>query len=111
MRASRAAPAAFCIASPVTFVCARASMKSRLSPAAVATACRVSLNTDRLILEVTDSPSRGTVAMSFRTRRGRSDLSGGGDNSVSAEQLGTHEGYESLISALRLANGLDSERR
>lgn len=73
--------------------------------------CRVSLNTDRLILEVTDSPSRGTVAMSFRTRRGRSDLSGGGDNSVSAEQLGTREGYESLISALRLANGLDSERR
>ncbi|HKR46995.1 MAG TPA: hypothetical protein VJU59_46265 [Paraburkholderia sp.] len=73
--------------------------------------CRVSLNTDRLILEVTDSPSRGAVAMSFRTRRSRADLSGGGDNAVSAEQLGTQSGYESLINALRLANGLDRERR
>ena len=72
--------------------------------------CRISLNTNRLILEVTDSSSRGAVAMSFRTRRGHSDLSGGGDNAVSAEQLGSREGYESLISALRLANGLDRER-
>lgn len=73
--------------------------------------CRVTLNTERLIVELTDSPARQAVAMSFRTRRGRADLSGGGDNVVSAEQLGTREGYESLLGALRLANGLDSERR
>ena len=73
--------------------------------------CRVILNTDRLIVEVTDSPVRRMVAMSFRTRRGRADLSGGGDNAVSAEQLGTREGYESLLCALRLANGVDGERR
>ncbi|WP_430233387.1 hypothetical protein [Paraburkholderia tropica] len=83
----------------------------KAEPAHRGNGCRVSLNTNRLILEVTDSPARGTVAMSFRTRRGRSDLSGGGDNAVSAEQLGSREGYESLLSALRLANGLDSERR
>lgn len=73
--------------------------------------CRVTLNTDRLIVELTDSPAHQKVAMSFRTRRGRSDLSGGGDNVVSAEQLDTREGYELLLSALRLANGLDSEHR
>lgn len=73
--------------------------------------CRVMLNTDRLIVEVADVPARQVVAVSFRTRRGRLDLSGGGDNSVSTEQLSSRGGYESLLSALRLANGLDGERR
>jgi hypothetical protein len=73
--------------------------------------CRVTLNTDRLIVEVADAPIRNTVAVSFRTRRGRSDLSGGGDNSVSLEQISSREGYEAMISSLRLANGLDGERR
>ncbi|CAG9255039.1 conserved hypothetical protein [Paraburkholderia unamae] len=73
--------------------------------------CRVALNTDRLILEVTDSPAQPAVAVAFRTRRGRKDLSGGVDDVVSPEQLGSPEGYESLLSALRLVNGLDTERR
>lgn len=73
--------------------------------------CRVTLNTERLIVELTDSLARQAVAMSFRTRRGRADLSGGGDNAVGADQLETREGYDSLLGALRLANGLDSERR
>lgn len=83
----------------------------KAEPARRGGGCRVTLNTDRLIVELSDSPARQAVSMSFRTRRGRADLSGGGDNVVTAEQLGTHEGYESLLSSLRLANGLDSERR
>lgn len=73
--------------------------------------CRVTLGTARLIVEVSDLPVNQSVRMSFRTRRGYADLSGGGDNAVSAEQLGTREGFESLLGALRLVNGLDSERR
>jgi hypothetical protein len=34
-------------------------------PAARGHGCRVTLNTDRLIVEVADAPARGTVAVSF----------------------------------------------
>jgi hypothetical protein len=73
--------------------------------------CRITLRTSRLMLEVADTPERSTVSVSFRTRRNRKDLSGGGDNAVSQEQLASHEGYEAFLGALRLTNGLESERR
>lgn len=73
--------------------------------------CRVTLNTGRLIVEVADAPARNSVAVSFRTRHGRSDLSGGGDNAVSLDQISSREGYEAMLAALRLASGLDQERR
>jgi hypothetical protein len=63
------------------------------------------------MLEVADSPTRQTVAVSFRTRRGRSDLSGGADNAVRLDQLSSRDGYDALLSGLRLAGGLDAERR
>jgi hypothetical protein len=73
--------------------------------------CRVTLRTPAVMLEVADSPTRQSVAMSFRTRRGRADLSGGGDNAVPLEQLSSRDGYDSLLGGLRLAAGLDAERR
>jgi hypothetical protein len=73
--------------------------------------CRVTLRTPALMLEVADTPTRHKVAVSFRTRRGRSDLSGGADNAVGLDQLSSREGYDALLAGLRLAAGLDSERR
>ncbi|APA90400.1 hypothetical protein BJG93_32930 (plasmid) [Paraburkholderia sprentiae WSM5005] len=73
--------------------------------------CRVTLRTPAVMLEVTDTPTRQKVAVSFRTRRGRADLSGGGDNAVSLEQLSSREGYDALLGGLRLAGGLGGERR
>ncbi|CAB3804971.1 hypothetical protein LMG28688_06078 [Paraburkholderia caffeinitolerans] len=80
-------------------------------PAERGRGCRVTLRTTRLMLEVADAPERSSMAVSFRTRRGRKDLSGGGDNAVSQEQLASRAGYEAFLGALRLTNGLDSERR
>ncbi|BCF95220.1 hypothetical protein [Paraburkholderia largidicola] len=73
--------------------------------------CRVTLHTPAVMLEVADTPTRQKVAVSFRTRRGRSDLSGGGDNAVALEQLTSRDGYDALLTGLRLAAGLDRERR
>jgi hypothetical protein len=80
-------------------------------PARRGCGCRVTLRTPAVMLEVADSPSRQSVAVSFRSRRGRSDLSGGGDNAVPLEQLASRDGYDSLLGGLRLAAGLDAERR
>ncbi len=80
-------------------------------PARRGRGCRVTLRTPAVMLEVADSPSRQSVAVSFRSRRGRSDLSGGGDNAVPLEQLASRDGYDSLLGGLRLAAGLDAERR
>jgi hypothetical protein len=73
--------------------------------------CRVTLRASAVMVEVADSSSRQKVAVSFRTRSGRSDLSGGGDNAVPLEQLSSREGYDKLLGGLRLAAGLDNERR
>lgn len=73
--------------------------------------CRVTLRTPAVMLEVAETPARQKVAVSFRTRRGRSDMSGGADNAVALEQLSSREGYDALLMGLRLAAGLDSERR
>jgi hypothetical protein len=80
-------------------------------PARRGRGCRVTLRTPAVMLEVADAPTRQSVAVSFRTRRGRSDLSGGVDNVVALEQLSSREGYDCLLGGLRLAAGLDAERR
>nr|WP_226383356.1 hypothetical protein [Burkholderia mayonis] len=80
-------------------------------PAKAGRGCRVTLRTSRMMLEVAESTSRQHVAVSFRTRRGYRDLSGGVDNVVPLEQLNTDDGYEALLGGLRLADGLDNERR
>jgi hypothetical protein len=80
-------------------------------PARRSRGCRITLRTSAVMLEVADSPTRQTVAVSFRTRRGRSDLSGGADNAVRLDQLSSRDGYDALLSGLRLAGGLDAERR
>ncbi|KVR82493.1 hypothetical protein [Burkholderia vietnamiensis] len=80
-------------------------------PARRGRGCRVTLRTNAMMLEVSDSPSRQRVAVSFRTRRGQRDLSGGVDNAVALEQFESKEGYEALLGGLRLVDGLDHERR
>jgi hypothetical protein len=80
-------------------------------PARRGRGCRVTLRTPAVMLEVADTPTRQKVAVSFRTRRGRSDMSGGGDNVVALEQLSSRDGYDALLTGLRLAAGLDGERR
>ena len=80
-------------------------------PARRGRGCRVTLCTSAVMLEVADSPTRQSVAVSFRTSRGHSDLSGGADNTVALDQLSSREGYDSLLGGLRLAGGLDAERR
>ncbi|WP_027800283.1 hypothetical protein [Paraburkholderia dilworthii] len=80
-------------------------------PARRGRGCRVTLRTPALMLEVADTPTRQMVAVSFRTRRGRSDMSGGGENAVSLDQLSSADGYKVLLGGLRLAGGLDAERR
>lgn len=80
-------------------------------PARRGRGCRITLRTSALMLEVADTLTRQKVAVSFRTRRGRSDLSGGSDNAVHFDQLSTREGYDSLLGGLRLAGDLDAEQR
>jgi hypothetical protein len=80
-------------------------------PARRGRGCRVTLRTPAVMLEVADTPTRQKVAVSFRTRRGRADMSGGADNAVSLEQFSSRDGYDTLLGGLRLAGGLDSERR
>lgn len=70
---------------------------------------RVSLRTGTLFVDVLDKPCRHGVALSFRTRRGQSDLTGGGENHVSLEQLETYAGYQSFLQGLRLASGINVE--
>jgi len=80
-------------------------------PARRGRGCRVTLRTPAVMLEVADMPTRQMVAVSFRTRRGRSDMSGGGENAVPLDQLSSAEGYKVLLGGLRLAGGLDAEQR
>ncbi|SDR62867.1 hypothetical protein [Paraburkholderia tuberum] len=69
---------------------------------------RVSLRTETLFVDVLDRPCQKPVALSFRTRRGCSDLTGGGENHVPLEQIETTIGYESFLDGLRLAGGIDT---
>ncbi|WP_345817767.1 hypothetical protein AAGS40_29570 (plasmid) [Paraburkholderia sp. PREW-6R] len=69
---------------------------------------RVSLRTETLIVDLLDRPCQKPVALSFRTRRGRSVLTGGGENYVPLEQIETACGYHSFLDGLRLAGGIDT---
>ncbi|KDR38436.1 hypothetical protein BG61_40920 [Caballeronia glathei] len=68
---------------------------------------RVSLRTETLFVDVLERRCGSGVAFSFRTRRGRSDLTGGGENHVSLEQLESKAGYQAMLDGLRLAGGID----
>ncbi|AME28609.1 hypothetical protein [Burkholderia sp. PAMC 26561] len=69
---------------------------------------RVSLRTETLFLDVLDKPCKQGVAFSFRTRRDRKDLTGGGENYVALEQLETSTGYQAFLDGLRLAGGINT---
>ncbi|MDR5754934.1 MULTISPECIES: hypothetical protein [unclassified Caballeronia] len=70
-------------------------------------AVRVSLRTETLFVDVLERRGGSGVALSFRTRRGRSDLTGGGENHVALAQLETPAGYRAMLDGLRLAGGID----
>jgi hypothetical protein len=78
-----------------------------VQPARRVSTTRVSLRTETLILDVLDKPCRHGVAFSFRTRRGRSDPTGGGENYVALEQLETAAGYRAFLQGLRLVSGIN----
>jgi hypothetical protein len=77
-----------------------------VEPARRSAASRVTLRADSLFVDVVDKPCRSGVALRYRTRRGRSDLSGGGDNYVPLEQIESASGYRALLDGLRLAGGI-----
>jgi hypothetical protein len=70
-------------------------------------AVRVSLRTETIFVDVLERRCGSGVALSFRTRRGRSDLTGGGENHVALTQLETPTGYRAMLDGLRLAGGID----
>ncbi|SAL00924.1 hypothetical protein AWB77_06231 [Caballeronia fortuita] len=70
-------------------------------------AVRVSLRTETLFVDVLERGGGSGVALSFRTRRGRSDQTGGGENHVALTQLETRSGYRAMLDGLRLAGGID----
>lgn len=69
---------------------------------------RVSLRTETLFVDLVEKQCGAGVAFSFRTRRGCSDLSGGGENYVPLDQIETTRGYQSFLDGLRLAGGIDT---
>lgn len=79
-------------------------------PARRGVGCRVSLRTPSLMIDVTNTPVDRPVAVCFRTRRGRMDMSGGRDNDVPLDQLGSREGYDALLGGLRLVAGLQLDK-
>ncbi|TDF62894.1 hypothetical protein [Cupriavidus sp. L7L] len=61
------------------------------------------LHTDSLLVEIQHpAGAEGGVLMSYRTCRGRNDLTGGRDNVVSVESLASDQGYAELVSTLRV---------
>jgi len=64
------------------------------------------LQTDSLLVEIQHpAGAEGGVSMSYRTCRGRSDLTGGRDNSISVASLATDQGYADLVTTLRVVAG------
>ncbi|MNL77218.1 hypothetical protein D3C87_2033480 [compost metagenome] len=64
------------------------------------------LQTDSLLVEIQHPAGpEGGVSMSYRTCRGRSDLTGGRDNSISVASLATDQGYADLVTTLRVVAG------
>jgi hypothetical protein len=71
---------------------------------------RITLSTGSFSLEVCDAEPGKPVSITYRTRRGRTDMTGGCENSVKVEQIATVDGYAALLSSLRLSNGLSIAR-
>jgi len=67
---------------------------------------RITLRTGSFFLELRDTEPGKPVAITYRTRRQRADLTGGGENAVRTEQIATADGYADLLSSLRLSQGL-----
>ncbi|MFS8981466.1 hypothetical protein PO002_45220 [Cupriavidus necator] len=64
------------------------------------------LHTSSLLVEIQHGPGQeGGVRMSYRTCRGRNDMTGGRDNAVSVESLASDQGYASLLATLRVVAG------
>ncbi|SPK77475.1 conserved protein of unknown function (plasmid) [Cupriavidus taiwanensis] len=63
------------------------------------------LQTDSLLVEIQHPPGAEGIRMSYRTCRGRNDMAGGRDNTVSVESLATQCGYAELVSTLRVVAG------
>ncbi|MFC4523600.1 hypothetical protein [Cupriavidus pinatubonensis] len=64
------------------------------------------LHTNSLLVEIQHSTGQeGGVRMSYRTCRGRHDLTGGRDNTVHVESLATDQGYANLLATLRVVAG------
>ncbi|QET04016.1 hypothetical protein FOB72_17840 (plasmid) [Cupriavidus pauculus] len=64
------------------------------------------LHTDSLLVEIHHpAGAEGGVRMSYRTCRGRDDLTGGRDNAVTMESLASAQGYADLVATLRVVAG------
>ncbi|KAB0599719.1 MULTISPECIES: hypothetical protein [Cupriavidus] len=64
------------------------------------------LHTDSLLIEIQHpAGAEGGVLMSYRTCRGRNDLTGGRDNAVSVDSLASDQGYANLVATLRVVAG------
>lgn len=63
------------------------------------------LQTESLLLEIQHRPGADGIRMSYRTCRGRNDLSGGSNNAIDLPSLSTDEGYTNLLTTLRVVAG------
>jgi len=63
------------------------------------------LQTISLLVEIQHAPGAEGIRMSYRTCRGRQDFTGGRDNAVNVQSLGTDMGYADLLSTLRVVAG------
>ncbi len=63
------------------------------------------LHTDTLYLQIAHAPKKTAARMSFRTCRGRDNHTGGRDNAVCLQSIGSPEGYASLVATLRVVAG------
>jgi hypothetical protein len=82
-----------------------------VAPATTKRCQRITLSTESFFLDVQDTVPGTAVAISYRTRLGKNDPSGGESNFVAIEQIGTSHGYASLLGSLRLTQGLSNRRR
>ncbi|WP_316157819.1 hypothetical protein [Cupriavidus sp. BIC8F] len=63
------------------------------------------LHTDTLYVQIAHAPQQNAARLSFRTCRGRDDHTGGRDNAVCLQSIGSPEGYASLVATLRVVAG------
>jgi len=64
------------------------------------------LHTDSVLMKIQHpAGAEGGVLMSYRTCRGRDDLTGGRHNAVSVDSLASGQGYANLVATLRVVAG------